>query len=297
MTRLNADSSSPFSVRTVCGLFGVSRQAFYKRQDDDFAWLAHEQLVVDFVVGERSKNAGIGGEKLWLMYNQRSGLGIGRDRFLGIVSKHGLLLRLRRSKRPQTTDSDHRYPKYPDLAKELIPQSPNELWASDITYITLSLITDCYTKEIVGYKLGESLEAVHSICALRMALSSLGEHEVGKLIHHSDRGVQYACFNYTEILHGNGIRISMTQDGNPKDNAIAERVNGILKNEILGGKSFASLKAAQEDISRAIHYYNNERPHRSLDMVTPAQAASRCQDIKKRWVSRRENHIKAKSVQ
>ena len=310
MTRLHAGPSRTHSVRRLCRLFGVSRQAFYKRQSDDFSWLAVEQVVVDFASEERLKNPGIGGEKLWIRYNSCSGSPLGRDRFLHILGKYGLNLRLRRRRHPQTTDSSHTYPRYPNLVKDLIPSRPNRQWVSDITYITLrdgptgedtsfcylSLITDNYTKEIIGYGLGRTLEAIHAIHALEMALERVEGTEEGQLIHHSDRGVQYACYSYTDLLHRHGIRISMTQSGDPKDNPVAERVNGIIKNEILGGRRFTSMEEARGAISHAIRYYNNERPHRSLDMMTPAQAAGCTGEVKKRWVSDREKHIKAQSV-
>ena len=190
--------------------------------------------------------------------------------------------------------------------KELIPQRPNQLWVSDITYIVvylnaqtgeydfcyLSLVTDYYTKEIIGWCVGETLEAKFAIEALNMALTRLGDKSPADLIHHSDRGVQYASYDYTGILKKNGIKISMTERGDPKDNAVAERINGIIKNELLMGMSFFSVEDVRKSLEVAINFYNNERPHMSLDWKTPAEAALCTGELKKKWTSYRENAIK-----
>ena len=152
--------------------------------------------------------------------------------------------------------------------------------------------TDYYTKEIVGWCVGETLEAKFTIEALKMALKRIDPNKQYDLIHHSDRGVQYASFAYTDILKANGIKISMTECGDPKDNAVAERVNGIIKNELLMGMKFRGIEEARAAVASAIDFYNNERPHMSLDWMTPAEAALCSGELKKKWVSYRENHIK-----
>ena len=183
---------------------------------------------------------------------------------------------------------------------------PNQLWVSDITYMVvyrnaqtgeydfcyLSLVTDYYTKEIIGWCVGETLEAKFAIEALNMALKRLGDNPVPDLIHHSDRGVQYASYDYTGILKKHGIKISMTECGDPKDNAVAERVNGIIKNELLMGMSFFSIEEIRRALKLAIDFYNNERPHMSLDWKTPAEAALCTGELEKKWVSYREKAIK-----
>lgn len=229
---------------------------------------------------------------------------MGRDRFLSILSKYGFTLRAPH-KRPQTTDSSHHLPKYPNLIKNLLPDRPNQLWVSDITYLKiwhteakddysfcfLCLLTDAYTKEIIGHRVGENLSAVYAVNALEIGLKRLKSLDDVDLIHHSDRGVQYACFDYTEKLRKAGVKISMTESGNPKDNAIAERVNNTIKNELLKGKSFYSIEDVSIAIAGAIEFYNNERPHLSLNMLTPAQAAMESGVMKKRWHSYREKYL------
>ena len=167
-----------------------------------------------------------------------------KNRFEYILDKHNLKVR-KKKRKPRTTDSRHGLPTYPNQAKSYIPTQANRLWVSDITYIPihvneskhifcyLSLILDAYSKEIVGWAVGETLETSHCIHAFRMALKRVDVTSGKGLIHHSDRGCQYASKEYTSLLREYGITISMTEDGNPKDNAQAERINNTIKNELL----------------------------------------------------------------
>ncbi len=269
--------------------------------------LAEEAFCVEYIRRIRSKDRGIGGGKLWRMYQHEFGTkhSVGYNRFYDIIEKYGLKVRKRR-RRVKTTDSTHGLPLYPNLVKELIPQRPNQLWVSDITYIVvylnaqdgtydfcyLSLVTDYYTKEIIGWCVGESLEARFAIEALNMALKRLGDTQPCDLIHHSDRGIQYASYAYTDKLKSHNIRISMTECGDPKDNAVAERVNGIIKNELLMGMTFYSIEEVRNALKVAIDFYNNERPHMSLDWMTPAQASLCTGELNKKWKSYREKAIK-----
>jgi transposase InsO family protein len=269
--------------------------------------LAEEAFCVEFIKGVRQKNRGIGGGKLWQMYKREFGdaHSVGYNRFYDIIEKYGLKVR-KKKRRAKTTDSEHGLPLYPNLVKDLIPLRPNQLWVSDITYMVvylnaetgeydfcyLSLVTDYYTKEIIGWCVGETLEAKFAIEALNMALSRLNGNPAKDLIHHSDRGVQYASFDYTDILKENNIKISMTECGDPKDNAVAERVNGIIKNELLMGMSFFSIDEVRRALKVAIDFYNNERPHMSLDWKTPAEAALCTGELQKKWKSYREEAIK-----
>ena len=273
--------------------------------------LAEEAFCVEFIRRVRQKDHGIGGGKLWKMYKEEFGdeHSVGYNRFYDIIEKYNLKVR-KRKRRAKTTESDHDLPLYPNLVKELIPVRPNQLWVSDITYMViylnaetgeydfcyLSLVTDYYTKEIIGWCVGETLEAKFAIEALNMALGRLGGSPAKDLIHHSDRGVQYASFAYTDILKDNNIKISMTECGDPKDNAVAERVNGIIKNELLMGMSFFSIEEVKKALKVAIDFYNNERPHMSLDWMTPAKAALSTGELEKRWKSYREDAIKAKAA-
>ena len=263
--------------------------------------------MVEFVRRVRSRDPGIGGSKLWRMYRKEFGDGhaVGYNRFYDIIDKYHLKVR-ERKRRVRTTDSGHDLPLYPNLVRELIPLRPTQLWVSDITYMViylnaqtgeydfcyLSIVTDYYTKEIIGWCVGETLEARFAIEALKMALERLGGQPAPDLIHHSDRGVQYASYAYTDLLKANNIRISMTECGDPRENAVAERVNNTVKNELLRGMSFSSIEAVRKAVKAAIDFYNNERPHMSLNWQTPAQAALCTGEIEKKWVSWREKAIK-----
>ena len=285
----------------------MSTQAYYKHGDTDLRKLAEEAFCVEYIKRIRQKDHGIGGGKLWQMYRKEFGEehSVGYNRFYDIIEKYNLKVR-KRKRRAKTTDSDHDLPLYPNLVKELIPLRPNQLWVSDITYMViylntqtdeydfcyLSLVTDYYTKEIIGWCVGETLEAKFAIKALEMALSRLGDRRDIDLIHHSDRGVQYASYAYTDILRKHNIKISMTECGDPKDNAVAERVNGIVKNELLQGMSFFSIQEVRKALKVAIDLYNNERPHMSLEWKTPAEAALCSGEMKKKWTSYREKAIK-----
>jgi transposase InsO family protein len=296
-----------YSITSQCKLLGVSTQAYYKHGDTDLRKLAEEAFCVEYIKRIRQKDHGIGGGKLWQMYRKEFGEehSVGYNRFYDIIEKYNLKVR-KRKRRAKTTDSDHDLPLYPNLVKELIPLRPNQLWVSDITYMViylntqtdeydfcyLSLVTDYYTKEIIGWCVGETLEAKFAIKALEMALSRLGDRRDIDLIHHSDRGVQYASYAYTDILRKHNIKISMTECGDPKDNAVAERVNGIVKNELLQGMSFFSIQEVRKALKVAIDFYNNERPHMSLEWKTPAEAALCSGEMKKKWTSYREKAIK-----
>jgi len=286
----------------------VSTQAYYKHGNTDLRKLAEEAFCVEFIRRVRQKDPGIGGGKLWRMYKKEFGEehGVGYNRFYDIIEKYGLKVR-RKKRRAKTTDSSHDLPTYPNLVKELVPLRPNQLWVSDITYMViyvnaqtgeygfcyLSLVTDYYTKEIIGWCVGETLEAKFVMEALNMALSRLDGNPAEDLIHHSDRGVQYASYDYTRLLKKHNIKISMTECGDPKDNAVAERVNGIIKNELLMGTSFFSIEEVRKALKVAVDFYNNERPHMSLDWKTPAEAALCTGELEKKWKSYREIAIKS----
>lgn len=228
---------------------------------------------------------------------QAHGITIGRDAFFELLRANGLLLSRRRRRKPLTTLSHHRYKKYTDLIKGYEPNRAGALWVSDITYIPagrgfayLSLVTDAYSRKIVGYHLGEGLQADGPLAALKMAIGN-EKPGSGPLIHHSDRGVQYCSLGYTALLQASHIGISMTQGGDPRDNAIAERVNGILKQELLNGY-YADMVKARRAVAEAIETYNNHRPHSSVNMLTP-EMAHRCSGpIKRKW----KNYHKPKEV-
>lgn len=269
--------------------------------------IAQEDFAVSFVNEVRVKDPGIGGKKLWHMYrkNFTGNHPLGRDRFESILDKYDLKIR-RRMRKPRTTDSTHGLPLYPNLIKEFIPDAPNRLWVSDITYIPiwtddghyvfcyLSMVLDAYTEEIVGWSVGMSLDTTYPLQALEMALKRLDGVECVNLIHHSDRGCQYASARYVELLKSYGIRISMTESGNPKDNPQAERINNTMKNELLKGRRFTSLEEVIAAVEMAVKFYNEERPHMSIGMMTPKEAASHTGEMQRLWLSYREEYIRRK---
>lgn len=286
-------------------LFGRSKQAYYKRNEESvMRRLAREEFIVQYVRNIREYDHGIGGVKAWHMYirDLPSDALVGRDTFLTVLSENGLLLR-KKPRHPRTTDSTHGLPLYPDLVRDFIPSSRDQLWVSDITYIEyrkngqdqafcyLSMILDGYTEEIIGWSVGPTLETCYPVEALKMALRRISGRNVD-LIHHSDRGCQYSSKEYTGLLSERGIRISMTETGDPKHNAQAERINNTMKNELLLGMRFCSIEEVRAAVSKAVAFYNLERPHMSLDMMTPAQVASCSGELKKRWRSYRLEAIR-----
>lgn len=233
----------------------------------------------------------LGGRKLQHILTPllaQHGIDMGRDKLFDLLADNGLLVRRRKRRKAATTDSNHSYRRYPNLIRGMKVLSAEQLWVSDITYISLkedfaylSLVTDAYSRKIVGYCLYPSLKAEGPLQALDMALGAYSGY--GSLIHHSDRGCQYCCHQYTELLQDKGIRISMTEKGDPYENAIAERVNGILKSEFGLDDEFDTFEQAEQIVERAIGTYNNVRPHASCDYMTPSEAHRLKGHIKKRW--------------
>lgn len=287
----------------------MSKQAYYQYDDDaHFARITREALALQFIKDVRKVAPGMGGVKIWFMYQKQFGNDhpIGRDVFLRIIDEHNLKLRKKRRK-PQTTDSTHGLPVFPNLIKNFIPEAANQLWVSDITYLTimddathyhfcyLSLILDAYTEEIVGWSVGPTLETAYPMEALRMALRRIEGKDNVELIHHSDRGCQYASREYVAELRSHGIRISMTETGDPKENAQAERVNSTMKNEMLYGKVFANLDEVIEAVDVAVDFYNNRRPHMSIGMAVPADMVGVTGERDMRWTSNRQLAIKSQN--
>ncbi len=203
----------------------------------------------------------------------------GRDAFVELLRKNGLMVQLKRRRHYKTTDSAHHYHKYENLIKGLTPSYPNQIWVSDITYVEtsegvcyLSLITDAYSHKIVGWAIGPTLETIYPMEALKMALAGIDAETAAGLIHHSDRGCQYCSGDYVAQLKQYGISISMTQSGDPLENAIAERANGIIKTEWLYKMSIPTRADAKTELERIIPFYNNERPHMSIGMQVPEVA-------------------------
>jgi len=229
------------SLARLCRLLGITRQAFYKHFWEVSDITVEQQLVLDQVYEIRQIHPAIGVRKLYHMLQPfllEHQVKMGRDALFDLLAVNKLLVRKRR-RRISTTQSFHWLKKYPNLIKDWRPSRPNQLWVADITYIPLtngflylSLITDAYSHKIMGYAVADSLEAVHTTKALQMALNNLGEIP-DCLIHHSDRGIQYCSFDYVNMLKQSNIQTSMTENGDPLENPIAERINGILKDEYL----------------------------------------------------------------
>ena len=287
----------------------MSKQAYYQYDEDAaLAKAAREEFALQYIREIRQADPGISGQKLRHMYRTEFGCGfpVGRDRFCRIIDEHGLKVRLR-IRKPRTTDSTHGLPTCPNLVKEFVPIAANQLWVSDITCIVimdgeshyhfcyLSMVLDAYSEEIVGWSVGPTLDTAYPIEALKMALKRIEGKNVC-LTHHSDRGCRYASREYVALLKSHGISISMTEPGDPKDNAQAERVNSTMKNELLLGKTFTGIGEVIAAVAVAVDFYNNRRPHTSIGMMTPAVAADMTGDRDMRWISHRLLAIKSRNM-
>lgn len=283
-----------YDMGTLCRLFGYSRQAYYQHFKDDYSSQVQTDIIIEMVRRERKDFPRIGARKLFEMLLpalRAQGISPGRDTFFGILRENGLLVR-RFRKKVVTTNSRHWMRKYPNLVKEFSPVQANSLWVSDMTFIDtkqgfmyLWLITDAYSRKIVGWSLRDNMEATGALHALDMALGQLPTDREYNLIHHSDRGAQYCSLQYVTTLKAFGIDISMTQKGDPLENAIAERVNGILKGEWLDVYKPKGKPDAKRYIARIINLYNTRRPHLSVDKLTPDLAHAMTGSINRCWRS------------
>ena len=276
------------SLSFLCGLFGYTRQAYYKHLRRNREGSLSDTLLLERVGYYRKLMPRLGGRKLWHLL-QQDGFPVSRDRLFTLLSENNLLVK-RRKKYSVTTCSRHWMRKYPNLIRGFDLERPHRLWVGDITYISLkggfaylALITDAYSKRIVGYDLNTTLERDGALRALRMAIDQTPQQKRQGLIHHSDRGCQYCSKEYVKLLTDNGIRISMTEKGDPYENAVAERVNGILKSEWIDEECFESFQAAKERIDQIVILYNSLRPHASCDWLTPLEAELRTGKLKHHW--------------
>lgn len=277
-------------MESICALFGVTRQAFYDAQKQEQNVTIAQMIVLCLVREARLIMPMIGTRKLaqYLAISFKDhGIKMGRDQLFDLLRQNGMLVR-RRRKMVKTTDSFHWLKKYPDLTPNLIINEPEQLWVCDITYIRtingfsyLSLITDAYSRMIVGYCLHPTLEAIGCLKALDMAIKTRSKY--CKLVHHSDRGIQYCSAAYVDVLKHNEIDISMTQSGSPYENALAERMNGILKNEFYPKRVHQNHKEAVKVLSSNIEVYNTKRPHLSLGYLTPNTVHKMTGKILKSW--------------
>lgn len=270
------------SISSLCNRTGMSRQNYYAARRHRHRRQIDEDFVVELVKAERKIQPRIGARKLlYLMQADmaEAGVCIGRDRFFELLKSSDLLVERKRIW-PKTTNSCHSLPVFRNLVKDREPTAPNQVWVSDLTYIRTdedfmfaSLITDMYSRKIVGYFIGDSLESIGCQKALKMAMDQLPGDRYP--IHHSDRGCQYCCHEYVGLLRGRGLSISMTEEMHCYENAMAERVNGILKQEYALDTTFRTKDQARKALGQAIELYNHRRPHLSLDYRTPEEVHRR----------------------
>jgi putative transposase len=259
----------------------------YKKEKREQQQIIEAEIIINEVKRIKKDQPRIGTRKLQVLLQpelEKHGIKIGRDGLFDLLREFGLLVKMKRYKH-YTTDSKHAFYKYPNKLKEITATGPNQLWVSDITYIEtegrycyLFLITDAWSKKIVGSCLSRSYAVTGAIDALKMALHN--NKITAGLMHHSDRGVQYCCAEYTTILINKKAVISMTENSDPYENAIAERVNGILKTELLQ-KKYYDEQQARKAIQKAIVIYNTKRPHLSIGLLTPEQAHKQERTFKK----------------
>lgn len=268
--------SGKWRVNRLCGYFDVSRSGYYKSSAVQERRTIAEAEIIGLVHQIRRHNPRMGCKKLYELLREEIGKidrGTGRDKFFDIMRRHGLLVK-RRKKYVYTTDSFHRFKVYKNKLRDSIITGPHQGWVSDITYLRtrqgfvyLFLITDVYSRKIVGWALSESLRIEGAIEALKMAIKQCPD--TTGIIHHSDRGIQYCSHSYVEMLTAAKAIISMTEENHCYENATAERVNGILKDEYGLDNEFAENKEAFKAVKQAILCYNTQRPHWSLQLKIP----------------------------
>ena len=261
----------------TCYLFGIDRQVYYRKIRRKINKQSKAEQVVSMVIEIRKSMPRLGTKKLYYLLSDKLQLiKIGRDKFFDILRANHLLIQPKRSYHI-TTNSHHRFRKHQNQILDLEINRPEQVWVSDITYIGkrekpcyLSIITDAYSKKIMGHYVADNLNTESSLKALRTAIKQRKNKDL-PLIHHSDRGLQYCANDYQSILNKNGILTSMTQNSDPYENAVAERINGILKQEFMIDKYNQDLYIMKRIVKEAIDTYNVQRPHYSNYMLTPNQ--------------------------
>ena len=265
-------------VSRVCRALRKSRAAFYKAEKARRRCGIDEALVLGLVRQVRATHPRAGVRKLLIYLREelaKAGVAIGRDKLGALLRRHGMLVEPRKTYTPKTTRFDASLPVATNLIKDLNPDAPGQALVADITYIRtnegflyLSLLTDLYSRMIVGFAAAESLETQGCLNALTMALSTFDDTRA-RPIHHSDRGCQYSSRLYREALEAAGMKCSMTEELHCYENSVAERVNGILKQEYFLDICFETKSEALSAIKQTIYFYNHLRVHESLDYKTP----------------------------
>lgn len=296
------DNFKSVSLANLCSWFGVTRQAYYQSKNRVQQDLIEQEILLDKIGDIRKDHKRLGGRKLYFKlesFMEEHNIKMGRDAFFDLLRNNNLLIK-QRKRYHITTNSNHWMKKYPNLIREIKPLGPNHVWVSDITYwktrgghYYISFITDVYSRKIVGYQVADSMMALESVVALKMAIKTL-KPEANGLIHHSDRGSQYCSSAYVKTLKKSNIEISMTENGDPLENAIAERINGIIKGEYLFAYEIKTLSKAKEVLKSVVKLYNEDRPHSSIGNATPSQVHNNDTDIeiKRLW----KNYYQKKQV-
>jgi len=271
--------------------YGVSRKTLYSWNKRRLKQEELDMQIKELVLSIRKYLPRVGGKKLYHILNydmQVEGIKIGRDKFLEVLKRQYLQVP-QRKKFVRTTDSNHMFTKHKNLVKGMELKKPEQLWVSDITYVKtkegnlyLTLITDAYSKKIMGYNVSDNMKASSTRKALERALQGR-KYPKRKLIHHSDRGIQYCCPEYTEVLEKNNIKISMTTKYDPYENSIAERINGILKDEFEISSTRQGKEEACKYIKKTVEIYNSMRPHYSCKLMTPNEAHAKGKYKYKKW--------------
>lgn len=269
-------------MSALCRKVGLSRQNFYARHHQRQRRQVDHQFVCDLVKGQRRDHPRMGTRKLQVLIAgdlRAAGVKMGRDRLFEELRQADLLVK-RKAVGPRTTQSRHGLGVYSNLIKGRVVSRPNEVWVGDLTYLRtregflyLALLTDKRSRKIVGYHCGDTLEAMGCRAALEMALKELPERS--KPIHHSDRGCQYCSAEYVGTLQQRGLSISMTEKDHTAENALAERMNGILKSEYKLGEEFATKELGRRCTEQAVRLYNTARPHLALSYEVPAKVHAR----------------------
>ena len=270
-------------------MLAYTPQAYHKHQKRVLQKKVNEDLIVQQIHHIRNLQPRCGGRKLLLMlqpFMQQQNIVMGRDAFFELLSNNKLLVR-KTKRSAHTTNSKHHFRRYPNIAKDFTPMKAHELWVSDITYIPvknrhayLFLITDAYSRKIVGHHVSDDMKVSSAVVALKKALAQKPIETI--VIHHSDRGIQYCSTEYVKLLQQHHAMISMTQSGDPLENAIAERVNGILKTELISS-NYDDIEQAVMHINRCVIIYNFKRRHSSLNWQIPADVHQQKGPQIRRW--------------
>lgn len=279
----------------MCAVFGNSKQAYYKNVHQNANTAVKEEVIVGLIKKKREiwkRGSGRNLHQCLQKEFKTHDIKIGRDKFFDVLRNNHLLIKSKRS-RTKTTCSYHHFNRYKNLIENAVPARANEVWVADITYLWLkpqdkfcylSIITDLYSRKIVGHCVHDSLSVKGCIDALKQAITNRKD-KTQPLIHHSDRGVQYCCHAYVKLLQKQQIQISMTQTGDPLENAVAERIHKTIKEEFTNDRqiNFCNIEEAKKEIKKFIEFYNQQRPHRSVQWLTPSQAHKCTGELRRVW--------------